>query len=539
MIEFLEIKNFAIIKNLNLKFAKGLNVFTGETGAGKSIIVESINFLFGARSYIENSKPVEVSAIFKDVNIGEVNVKKIEIKRILLPDGRSKYYIDNVQTSLSKIKEISDYIIDFHSQMENNLLFSPTNQLQILDDYLKNNEMRKKFESLYLKMKEIDSKLSNISLSNIEKEKLIELYSFQLDEIIKADIKDNEDIEVSEKIAKYKNIEKLKRNIEKIKEYLNGDNGVISAVDKSESLMDELIRFDESFFPLKNLVNDISIKLKDLYNTLSQHNIADDVNIDDLVARDELIKKMKKKYGQTIEDIRRKKIELENKIKELSEIEQDKGELIKEKEKLLKEMELISSSLSLRRKNGKVKFVEEVKKRLYKLGFDKVGFDVYITDDDQFNQHGKDKVEFLFTANLDMPLKPLRYVASGGESSRILLSIKSLVSKTDSSKILIFDEIDSGVGGNTAFAIGRMLNEISEYNQILCITHMPQVAVYAHKHFLVEKRFENKITEVVLKDIKSDERIEEIARMFGSSYSPLTAKKHASELLKNVSKKIK
>lgn len=535
MIKSLWIKNFAIIKDLEIDFHPGLNIFTGETGAGKSVIVESIDFLFGAKIHLDVSLPVEVGAVIKEPSISE---KEFVVKRFFYPDGRSKYFFNNEQINQTKIREISSSIIDFHSQMENYLINHTSKQIEIIDSYSSNITNVKKFQKLYFQLKDIEAKINNLNMNNSQRYRLIELYNYQLNEIENANLKENEDIEIEDKILKYKNTERLKKYIYQLKEYMNGENGMMVHIGKTRKIIDELIKI-ESSFDCCEIINRIEADLKIIYDMISNYSIDESFNIDDLISRDELIKKLKKKYGSTISDIKKFALDIKGKIEELSTMNYSLEELLKEKEKILKEMDSLVAEISNKREKFSVKFSKEVESNLKKLGFSSPKFSIFIEREQDFNQYGKDRIEFLFSANLDLPLKPLRYVASGGEISRIMLAIKSVINKYDDSKILVFDEIDAGIGGNTAFVVGEMVKSLSKNKQILCITHTPQLAIYADRHFLVEKKFNDGKTVVDLKTLDGKDRISEISRMLGSKYSNDSAKKHAINLLNSVSKKLK
>jgi len=543
MIKKLRIKNFAIIKDISIDFEDGLNVLSGETGAGKSIIVESVSFLFGSKYYgKDNSNQIEVSAIIK---IPSDLVKlfgygdEIEIKRIYDNQRKSRYFINSKPVSFSEVSNISKHLIDFHSQMENLIITSSHVQTEILDEYLGISEISKKFSTLYKRKKEIEEKIKMISMNEEEKKKLLELYTFQLNELKSANLKENEDIEIEEFILKAKNKNRVRSYILEILSIINSDNGVYDGVSKISRKLDELKKLDSNFTNLDSMIETVLENLKEIIDTLEKnltnYDVSDEL-LDEYIKRDEFIKLFKKKHSVSdIKGLLLKLNELEKSISEIKSKDENIEKLNKELSDVLSEMEKLSEKLDNERKKGSQRFSDEIVEEFKKLGFTNPSFCVGIEFSDDFNIYGKNDIEFLFSANPDGLLSPLRNVASGGEISRIMLAIKSVSAKFGKNRILIFDEIDSGIGGNTAFFVGEVLRDISSSNQILLITHMPQVAVFANAHFKVEKIFEKSKTNVIVKKLTNEkEKIEEIARMFGSTYSPKTALKHAKEILERV-----
>lgn len=545
MIEKLIIKNFLVIDNIEINFDKGLNIFTGETGAGKSVIVESINFLLGSKIYKSSVKGnSEVKAVF---NLDKKTADKfsfkdrIEIKRTVDFSKRSKYFINGNPVSLNLIKEISPYLVDFHAQLENNVLLSSAKQIEFLDKYCGIEKDVKEFAEYYRKKNEIESQMKNLQLSEEEKNRMIDLYEYQIKEIEEADLKEGEDFEIEEIIYKYKNLQKIKNILSKLADKISGEEAVENAIYDIHSKISDLKEYDESFFPLYEKIEMIkkefalfSEEFKDIY---SKYGISDE-DIDRIIERHELIKKLKRKYGETISDILEKYKSLKKELENLKNLEYSMVELERELNKLAELMRKKAEYLHNVREKKAKKLSKELEKEISKLGFNYLNFEIDVSfNEENFNPHGCDEVEFLFTANPDFPVKPLRYIASGGELSRVMLAIKSVLSRYEDTDTLVFDEIDSGTGGNVAFTVGEMLKKISTNKQVISITHMPQVAVYADKHFKIEKNIENSKTKISAVELKTkSDIINEIARMFGSAYSPDTAKKHAKEIFDKIKK---
>ncbi|MGC8728229.1 MAG: DNA repair protein RecN [Elusimicrobiales bacterium] len=540
MIESITIKNFAVIKDISFNFSKGLNIFTGETGAGKSIIVESLSFLFGSKYYSNEIKEsVSVSAKIKldKKTASFLNLPAVfEIKRVYSPDRKSRYYIDTNPVNLAYVSNISGYIIDFHAQMANESIIFSDRQTEILDSYAGLEDEVEEFSKLYDAKSDLESKINAISLNEDEKKKLTELYEYQIKEIESANLKKNEDAELEEIISRAKNTAKIKNLSSDIISKINDEGGIYDMISKIVKRSEDLSSMDESFgFIYENslkIESDVKKLSEDISALFSKYQITEE-ELDEYVKRDELIKSLKKKYGTDLNGVISKKEELKKKIEEIGlsndNIEKLKKDLSAVEEKMIK----LAGTISQKRKIVSKKLSEDIKKELKKLGFEHCLFDISVEDSEVFNKYGKNTVEFLFSSNPDYPLKPIRYVASGGEISRIMLALKSVLSNDAESKTFIFDEIDSGIGGNTAFFVGEAMRNLAKSNQILSVTHMPQVAVFADSHFKVEKNYKDKITLISVKELKtSEDRIEEISRMLGSVYSPLTAQKHAKELIK-------
>lgn len=530
MILNLEIKNFAIIEDVSVDFESGFNVITGETGTGKSIIVESILFLFGSRMTFKNlKKNVHVKAVFIKEN------EKLKLERVYDISSKSRYYINGVQVSFSEIEKLKGALIDFHSQMDNMLLVNSDTQFSLLDMYAGNRDILEKYQKLFSKREEILRKLSAMNMNQLERERLIDIKKFQINEIESANLKEGEDIVVEEMISNYKNISKILNNLSEIDELINSDSGLKDIISRIIRKSDDVAKIIPEFSSQLESISRISEEIDSfndvVSNMISKYSVCD--NIDDLIARDELIKKLKRKYSVScVKELIEKTAVLKKELDELLCFNENMEELECELKEVEKTMEKIAFELSRKRKESARNLSKKIVSILKDLELKNSKFDISIEETQEFKSSGKNTVEFLFSSSPDYPMKPLRYVASGGEISRIMIAIRSIFSKEHNPAVMILDEIDTGVGGNTAFKIGKILRDISKNSQILCITHLPQIAVYADSHIKVEKTTTRTQTYVKAFKLKNkDERIEEIARMLGSEYSSETAKAHAVELL--------
>ncbi|NLI10354.1 MAG: DNA repair protein RecN [Elusimicrobia bacterium] len=544
MIKKLKLKNFALIKEAEINFDGRLCAITGETGAGKSTIAEALEFLFAAKAYKEivreGENYCEVTAEFDPSFCAEIeNVGKIfSLKRTADKDLKSKFFINEKPSCASFLKNIKNSFADFYGQQQSAFISSQETQLEIIDAFAQISQEKKEYAEIYNERTEIISKLKSLSLSEEEKNKLYEMYSFQLEEIEKLNIDPVKDSTIEEKILRFKQKDKLNSAAGKALDFLkNSDNcaqnSVFSALNGLSSLEGKYPEIDEICLKLRNISQEIS-DISENISSLTQDDDLSQKEIDALIERDEKIKKLKKKYGEDLNDIIKKAEELRNNLKNLSETEYNASQLEKKLEAVEKKLSQKALKLSERRKLYALKLQTAVLKELKDLGLEKASFFAEIDFNLEYaGPNGCDKAEFLFSANPGSPAKPLRYCASGGELSRLSLALKSSFSGLRNYCFSFFDEIDAGVGGNTAFLIGEKLKKISSKNMVLFITHLPQTAAFADFHIKAEKKVKSFHTEIVFRSLSLQERKEELARMLGSKYSPQTAIKHAEELLKN------
>ena len=549
MIEKIRIKNFALISNLELDFKKGITILSGETGAGKSIIVEAINFLFGSRAYSEMIKDgceelsVEAEFAIDKNKFKELNLDgdKINIKRIYSRLSKNKTYINSKNVSLSFLENLGKKLVDFHGQNENQSLIESKNQMHILDKFSGLEKELSRFESKYNEKNELEEKIKNISMSNEERERLIDLYKFQLQEIEKLDIEPDKDGHLADEIMKLKNVDKINRLSNEIAQLLDSsDNSAYNTISKAHSKILNLSEIYpnlpfkiEDLEELKNKVKIIADAFKELVRDCEYSS----EEIDFLIARHEKLKNLQKKYGEDLNNIISKKEELRVKINELENNDYNLSDLNQRLEKIKSHLLKSAEDISAIRKKNAEKLSKLILKELSELGFERAKFSINVDfDSANLNSCGCDSVEFLFSSNPDQLLKPIRYVASGGEISRVTLAIKSAISDINEVDTLIFDEIDSGVGGNTIFSIGRKFKKLSKNRQIIAITHMAQLACFADFNIRVVKKIKNNKTEIEVKELAGEEKVIEISRMLGSKYSEKTAMEHARELIKTAEK---
>ena len=548
----LNIKNFAIIRELRLEFSEGLNMFTGETGAGKSIIVEAIGFLFGERAYSEMIREGEASMEIEGEFLFDKKKLKgilpgfegetLVIKRIFDASGRTRAYMNGRPCLVASLSAAGRAFADFHGQNQSQSLMAPEKQLAILDRYAGLDGELKAFSTFYSARREVESRIRNISLSKEEKERLMDLYSFQAGEIEKIDPKEGEDAELEDLISRFKNIDKIEKSLNEVYSFLkNDDSSALHSVYRALARAESLAQLDPSFSGALERLEKAKAELEDLaelFYSSTNNPDRDPGKLDFYIGRAEKIKALKKKYGETVSLVRKKGEELKAKVGELENVEHSVGELQKELEVLNRKLSVAGEALSGKRAVAAKKLSKEIEKELKELGFEYARFSIKLESDPGIpSGTGFDSVEFLFSSNPDQFLKPLKFIASGGEISRVMLAAKSALSAYDELEMLVFDEIDSGVGGNTIFAMGEKLKAIAVSKQILCITHMAQLAAFADANFKVEKNVSGGKTEIKALRLDPDGKSGEIARMLGSSHSSKTAVEHAKQLINNAKKR--
>lgn len=542
MIEELRIKNFAIIDSLSIQLKEGFNVITGETGAGKSIIVDAIGVLLkekiSAADFVKHGKnEAIVEVVLGDVRISESDEDFVILKRVIPVNGKTKSYVnDSIYTSQGFVKVASQFI-NIHGQHEHTYLLRRENHIDFFDTITGLTEEVKNFTEIYEKVVKLREKFESLKNELIAKKQIKELIEFQLKEIESAQLREGEEEELNEQRRILKNVLKLKELAEDAFSLLyDGKNSVHENLSKTLMVIKELLRFDSKAEEIKNLVEsslaqiDEAIyslrKLKDTYEP-------DPFTLEKIEERLTLINRLKSKYGSSVGEI----IEYGKNIeKELSSISISEDEMKKLQEELVSleaEMDKKAEEISMKRKKLASKVETLVNEELKEVGFSNPRFEVKIREREIWPK-GKDDLEFYFSANPGEPPKPLSKVASGGELSRLMLALKCVelkeAKKDIKSMTLIFDEIDAGVGGTVAENVGKRLRELARYHQVVCVTHLPQIAAKAQHHLKVEKIIWDEKTTVKVELLNKAKRKEEIARMLSGRITE-SSLFHAEELL--------
>src|SRR3990170_1590487 len=515
MLRVLRIKDLAIIDELKLEFTEGFSVFTGETGAGKSIIVDALDLITGGRGSSDivrdGCEETVIEGIFESLDKGLNKEKFLKygiddcgdellVRRSISRSGRNRLYINGTLSTLSVLNDICSELIDIHGQHEH----------QTRLNKLEEDICRKK-----------------------EKEDLIR---FQLSEIKGASLKQGEDIELEGErviLSNSQNLSALSHDAYSI--LYENDGSVITSLSKAENLLSEIAGIDPGMTDAAEMVRTSRVNLKeasDIIRRFIDRIRHDQERLESVNERIYLLDRLKKKYGGTIEDILALQESLEKDLTGIESIEQDVSVLRNEIDKVLKDVRLLADELSESRRKAAGRFEAEVMSELSNLSMDNTGFVVNI-ERVPLSQDGVDAVEFLI-ANMNEEPKQLTRVASGGELSRILLAIKSRLNSIDSAPTLIFDEVDAGIGGRVAEEVGRRLKSLSQDNQLFCVTHLPQIAALADSHYHVEKVVSDDRVVTRVRQLDRKERVEEISRMLGGSDKTKTALRYAEEMMGKV-----
>lgn len=549
----LNICNFALIENLSVDFSEGFNVLSGETGAGKSILIDAINFVLGGKFNknlirVGEDKTV-VEAVFSIENEKtEIILKELDINhegmviisRESFQSGKTIAKVNNKSLLLSKLKSISETLIDIHGQHENQNLLDNTKHIVYVDSF-GDDELKttlSEYSSLYKQYTDLERRIKELQGDEGEREKNIDFLKFQIDEIASINPKIGEDEELTEKFN-------LLSNAEKIKKSLGIGYTILKESDENRSSV-----LDSLMYVLRELksIEKHNEEIKCVYNSLEenyyliQDNIQSISNIMDKVYYDEgeleyinsrmyQLSGCKKKYGSSIEDVLQYKIEIEKKYFDLVNSGDIINKLQKEQIKVLKQIDDICNKLHDQRIKISNELETEVKNQLDYVGLEKSTFKIDVNLCDVINERGKDKVQFTISTNPGQPLQPLEEIVSGGELSRIMLALKTVFVDKDEIPSVIFDEIDTGISGRIAQRVGEKMFIISKSHQVFCITHLPQIASLADNNYLIEKNSTENNTFTEIKKMKKQEVELEIARMIGGSEVTSITLENAKEMI--------
>ncbi len=556
----LHIKNFSIIDDANIEFGEGFNVITGETGAGKSIIIDALCLTLGERATAEAIRSGEKEAVvaaFFDISAELLNAattqflkdfginidEGIILKRIVSAQGKSRAFVNGSMVNVQTLSDISKSIIDVHGQYEHQSLLSADNQLDLLDAYGGLLYERQEVKNVYDSLVALKQQIAELVQQEKERAQRLDLLRFQINEIETANLGPGEEEGLTEEIRILSSAGRLAELANEAYDSLYASD--LSCITKLSRILDSLreisnidSRANDAFKSLKNappLLEEAGYFLRDYKDSLNY----DPKRLEQVQERLELIKGLKRKYGNNVQEILDYRDKSVIELEALQHSEETLEGLRKELEKLKDNLTDKAKRLSKKRRSAAKKIESEVVSQLSELSMPDTRFSILITQEkgddtaDGFraNQKGIDNIEFLISPNIGEALKPLSKIASGGELSRIMLALKSIIAKGDNIPVLIFDEIDAGIGGRTAETVGQKLKNLSSNHQIVCITHLPQIASYADRHFKIEKKIRKDRTIVEISKIEKDERTAEIARMLGGEISEVSLK-HAKEMLK-------
>ena len=557
MLRELRLNNLAIIKNLDLEFNDKFIALTGETGAGKSIILNGISLLIGERSHADmirnGAQGLFAEGVFElnenqkkrlDELGFEIEDDELIITRYFDRNAKSKITVNGSRMTLSRLKELMVNIIDLVGQHEHQFLLNSDYHLHLLDRFLddEGKMLSKKIRESVNKIKKLNLQIGNIEE---EKSKIAEkkdILEFQLNEINSLELKENEDNELEEEYKILFNAGKISEKLEETSQFLKeGEFSILTALGKAKRNLEQLSDLSESYSELYDKIESVLYEVEEI--SYSVDNFVGDVEIDDkklekIVERIDNINKLKLKYGSTITEILEYRDKIEKDLSLVNFESEELENLKKEKSELVGQYFQDSERLSEIREKISENLQNTVDVQLDDLNMENAKFKVEITKTQEITIYGIDNAEFMIAANVGETFKPLAKIASGGEISRIMLALKTVFSAVDNISVLIFDEIDTGISGETVRRVAEKLRELSKNTQIICVTHSPQIAGKAQQQFFIKKEIENNFTETKVHELNTEERIREIARIISGDNITEASINHAKEIMGLWDKKV-
>lgn len=552
MLNQLSVRNVAVIDKLDINLHDGVSVLTGETGAGKSIIIDSINMILGDRANKElvryGTDKAVVQAVFDApksvINILEENDIYVEdetviITRQVTKEGKSVARINGMVVTLNILREISDRLINIHGQHDNQALLTPIRHITFLDAYADNEEYINRYKDILSKKREIEKKISSLEMDEQEKMQRIDLLEYQVTEIKKASLEKGEEDDLREQRDIYTNAEQITKSVNEAYMNLYEGDEIQSAYDGISIAVNEISQISDLNPQLKSIydtLNEIMYSLEDTAHEIKEFGETvefDEQTLNEIEERLDLISRLKRKYGNSIEEILEYLKKAESELNDIKLSDERTNELKEELKNITKELKEKGNVLTQRRENAAKVLEENIEKSLHELNMEKSKFKVNIENDGTFYDNGMDKVEFLISTNPGEPLKPLVKIASGGELSRVMLAIKSILADSDGVDTMIFDEIDTGVSGKAAMSIAKKLAVIAKNKQVICITHLPQLTAMADNHYLIQKNTDGELASTTLKELDEEGRELELARIIDGGEVTELALSHAKQMLEN------
>lgn len=552
MLSELYIENLAVIEKATIDFSNKLNVFTGETGAGKSILINGINAILGQRVTKDivrtGTDKAVISALFTDIGdnvlqvLDELGISaedgQLFLTREIRSDGGSVARVNSRAVNVSVLKAIGETLVTIHGQHDNQILMAPERHIEILDSYAESEALIEDYHSSFRELQSIAKKINKIKTEQSKKEfRMAELADI-VEEINALNIHEGEDKEIEAELNISKNAVAISEALYMAKQLLSGDDDTDGAVEMTQRASKSVEGYTDimtEISPIYGRLSSAAIEMEDISEEIGS--LLDSLDIDPkrydyLNQRSDELRRIMKKYGPELDDVLTTLENSQNELDELSGAEQSLDELNKEKERLLAEVSKKAKALSDHRKKAGERFVSQVTEELEFLNMPKVKL-VVQQKTGKLTINGMDSIEFLISANLGEEPKPIAKIASGGELSRIMLALKNVIAEKDSIGTLIFDEIDTGVSGRAAQKIGIKLKQISRLRQVLCVTHLAQMAVMADNHLLIEKNIQGDRTVTTVRTLDHEQRKYEIARIMGGENITELMLENAEQYLKD------
>lgn len=556
MLETISIKNIALIDELSLEFNPHLNVLTGETGAGKSILIGALSFLLGGKvsqdiirtgaaeaavsgTFYLAPSHTEAAAWLEQHDIEPEN-SRVLLRRTLRETGRSSIWIQDTQVSRAELEEFTSFLVDIHGQHDHQSLFKTAEHRRFLDSYAGILDEVERFTGLYTRLAEIRTKLEKIRLSQKEHAERADFLTFIIEEIDSAHLQAGEDELLEAEETKLCQYEKLYELIENVQDICTQDQGIVPLLKKMQHICDTVTAIDPAVSEYAERVESAYYEMQDIgdfFSTYLAKLVFDPARLEQVQERLTLINKLKKKYGASIAEVLAYRDSAQAELEALGEAEEDKTALEKELPALEAQLFTAGSQLSQKRKIAAQGLQEKTQAILAHLGMPKVIFAVQVTSTEPngnkqiAGMYGFDTVAFLISTNPGEPVKPLNKIASGGELSRVMLALKTVLAAADEADTLVFDEIDTGIGGEVARAVADHLQRLAQHKQILCITHLAVIAASADTHIKIQKIQSEQTSRTSAQVIEKEMRVEEIARMLAGDEISAASRMHAKELL--------
>jgi len=549
MITSLSIKNYALIEKLTIDFSKGFSTITGETGAGKSIILGALGLVLGKRADLTSLKNKEEKCVIEaHFEISKYNLlpffeendldfeNDTIIRREILPSGKSRAFINDSPVNLQELQQLSLFLIDIHSQQQTQELSDESVQFEIIDAIANNKEIILEYQSLLKSYKSDKSQLNSLLKRQSESKKEQEYNTFLLDELIAAQLKSGEQESLEADFEKLNNVEIIKEAIDRSLALANEEQiGVLHNLNEIKVSLQKIASFSSEYHALLERTTSLTIEFDDISDEMircSEKLINDPEQLDFISQKLQVIFTLQKKHQvSSVDELLQIQMNLENTVLELGNMEEEIAALALSLKQKTVELDNFSTTIHSNRLDSIPVLSHKLITILETLGMPNVRFNIDITATETYSQNGKDELQFLFSANKGTDFGLLKKVASGGEMSRIMLAVKAILAQYSKLPTLIFDEIDTGVSGEIAIRMGEIMKEMSQKMQIFAITHLPQIAAKGNEHFKVFKSTVGEDTQSELKLLNNDERIVEIAQMLSGTVVSDSALNHAKALL--------
>jgi len=547
MIKEIRVSNYALIEKIEVTLNPGFNVLTGSTGTGKSIIINTLSLLLGEKGDIASIRKEADKAIVEGVfsNSKEINKildsyeipegEELIIRRIINRKGGGRVYINGSIANTDILKEIGNILFDIHGQHEHQLLINEETHIDFLDYYGKLMGDRKMMEEKFKLLGSLKSEFSEIESKKNEIANRRDLYDFQKKELECVKFSTEEYQELKEEKKKLDNFEEIKGLVEYAASFISdGEQSISSRLSEITSNIKKAGELDKSLAKVGERLEESDLILQDASLELDRYRDSLDYDKERLSELEDIVNKVQslmRKYSKNYEELLEMKEDLSTKIFDIESLKEREKKLKDEIAKSEEELEDLALMISDKRKDVSENFEKRVEDEIKDLGFEKAHFMVEIEEKKEIDEQGKDEVRFLFEPNVGEGWNKLSSIASGGELSRVMLALKSILSDVDRVEGLVFDEIDVGIGGSLAKKVGEKMRKIGTMRQVLCVTHLPSIAAEADSHLTVEKKEREGRTITEVREITGDDRVEEIARMISGETSIETARKHAVELL--------